>query len=431
MTSPGPPSAADPSAPSPSAAALVNLRDTVKWMIAASSAVAAVLVAGLQIRDLSGLVGSSPLRLWGAAAAAFVALLLVLFVIVGAVRVLAVPRLSARDLSARETKAGGIPGQVRLEPLRDELVQSLLEQRTYLLGKHDSIFEFYGGYLAVLQAQALLRSGKVARYESQDFKPGDQHDELILTALVWQAQRGVERLEDAAQLKLAEMRFQRLAGRLKIGGVVFAVAVIAFVVLTTTQPGASVVKPSPVHIFIQNAQAAGLPKGCDATELNGIAIGGSFLAPTLVTEPAPGCPSAVIRDHPGIVVVPIINGFPRKKGEPARKRLSPRPSTRVYTVQPGDSLWDISERLLGLKATPRKIDAAWEIIYRYNHSTVGADPNRIFPGQVLRIPIPLKATLSRGWVLLPWLVLTPGMLGSIATHRRKRACGFKGVSGWI
>jgi hypothetical protein len=130
-------------------------------------------------------------------------------------------------------------------------------------------------------------------------------------------------------------------------------------------------------------------------KFSGVAIGGSFLAPTVVTEPAPGCPSAVIHDQPGIVVVPVINGFPPQKLVPAHKRVpahqqpSPGPpATRAYTVQPGDSLWDISERLLGSKAAAQKIDQTWRIIYRDNRSTIGADPNRIFPGQVLPHPNP-------------------------------------------
>jgi LysM repeat protein len=95
-----------------------------------------------------------------------------------------------------------------------------------------------------------------------------------------------------------------------------------------------------------------------------------------------------------VACLAVAIGFILYEGVPAQKQPSPSPSpTRAYTVQPGDSLWDISERLLGPKATAQKIDQAWRIIYRDNHSTIGADPNRIFPGEMLRIPIPLEAAL--------------------------------------
>ena len=52
----------------------------------------------------------------------------------------------------------------------------------------------------------------------------------------------------------------------------------------------------------------------------------------------------------------------------------------TYTVRKGDSLWKISKKYYG---TPFK----WPLIYRANKDKI-KDPNRIFPGQVLRIPPP-------------------------------------------
>jgi len=52
------------------------------------------------------------------------------------------------------------------------------------------------------------------------------------------------------------------------------------------------------------------------------------------------------------------------------------PTTRTYTVQPGDTLSGIGQRF-GL---------AWRRIYEANRSTIGPDPNLIRPGQVLVIP---------------------------------------------
>jgi hypothetical protein len=301
-----------PGAPATSgsvAAVLVNLRDTVKWMIAAASAVAAVLVAGLQIKDVNSLAGESTGRLVGALAAALLALLLVLLVIVGAVRVLATPRLSVRDLSAREVKAVGNPLVVRLEPVSDELIQSLRERRTYLLGQHQSIFAFYNNYVAVADALAKLRQGNAVQFDGRNFDPQNDQDGAALAALVLQAERDAERLEDAAQLIETEIRFKRLSDRLIVGGVLFAIAVLAFAWLAGTKPtdDALVTKPSLVQIYIKNAAAAGLAPGCHASELRAIALGGTFVHPTLVTQAAPGCPSTIIYDGSGVIVVPIVN----------------------------------------------------------------------------------------------------------------------------
>jgi Tfp pilus assembly protein FimV len=99
----------------------------------------------------------------------------------------------------------------------------------------------------------------------------------------------------------------------------------------------------------------------------------------------------------------------------------PPPPAGPYTVKPGDSLWRVSQRLLGPNATTREINQGWRIIYRDNHVTIGTNPNRIAPGQKLRIPHPLKPGLSRELVLLPWLVVLPGILTGIAVRRRRRA----------
>jgi nucleoid-associated protein YgaU len=56
------------------------------------------------------------------------------------------------------------------------------------------------------------------------------------------------------------------------------------------------------------------------------------------------------------------------------------------TVRPGDSLWLIAARRLGVGATPRQIDAAWREWYAANQALIGADPNVIHPGQVLVDP---------------------------------------------
>lgn len=70
--------------------------------------------------------------------------------------------------------------------------------------------------------------------------------------------------------------------------------------------------------------------------------------------------------------------FIRKRNEIKRLLRSPE-----YTVQSGDSLWRIAERQLG-------DGKKWIGIYAINHSTIGDNPNLIYPGQRLLIPQPVS-----------------------------------------
>ena len=54
------------------------------------------------------------------------------------------------------------------------------------------------------------------------------------------------------------------------------------------------------------------------------------------------------------------------------------PSQKTYTVKPGDTLWAIAKKTLG-------DGGRWREIHSNNANVIGEDPNRIFPGQVLRI----------------------------------------------
>lgn len=57
----------------------------------------------------------------------------------------------------------------------------------------------------------------------------------------------------------------------------------------------------------------------------------------------------------------------------------PRPG-QEYTVQPGDTLWGIAQRAYN---DPED----WDTIYDANKGVVGNNPNLIYPGQRLQIPV--------------------------------------------
>lgn len=62
----------------------------------------------------------------------------------------------------------------------------------------------------------------------------------------------------------------------------------------------------------------------------------------------------------------------------ARPDLSPVPKT--YLVQFGDTLWGIAKLNLGS-------GSRWREIYEANAAVIGPDPDRIFPGQELVMPV--------------------------------------------
>lgn len=89
--------------------------------------------------------------------------------------------------------------------------------------------------------------------------------------------------------------------------------------------------------------------------------------PQPAAPPAPPAPPA--QEQPKAPTVP-----PAPPAPPA----SSKPDTRSYTVQKGDSLSKIAKRELGSANR-------WREIFELNKDAI-QDPNRIFPGQVLKLP---------------------------------------------
>jgi hypothetical protein len=58
----------------------------------------------------------------------------------------------------------------------------------------------------------------------------------------------------------------------------------------------------------------------------------------------------------------------------------------AYVVQPGDSLWHITEALLGADASAAHIAASWPALYEANRDSIGDNPSLIQPGLALTVP---------------------------------------------
>ncbi len=74
---------------------------------------------------------------------------------------------------------------------------------------------------------------------------------------------------------------------------------------------------------------------------------------------------------------------------PVAASSAPGAVSNTYLVQPGDSLWGITESLLGDHATDADINATWPVLYEANRDAIGNDPSLIFAGTELHVPAEL------------------------------------------
>ncbi len=74
------------------------------------------------------------------------------------------------------------------------------------------------------------------------------------------------------------------------------------------------------------------------------------------------------------------------RGEASRAHTS-ESAPRTHTVREGETLWGITDDLLGPgRDNPEAIARCWPILHRANGPVIGADPDLIYPGQLLEVP---------------------------------------------
>lgn len=57
-----------------------------------------------------------------------------------------------------------------------------------------------------------------------------------------------------------------------------------------------------------------------------------------------------------------------------------------HVVRPGESLWVVTNHLLGPRAHDAEVERGWRALYRVNRARVGNDPDLLLPGTRLVIP---------------------------------------------
>ena len=76
---------------------------------------------------------------------------------------------------------------------------------------------------------------------------------------------------------------------------------------------------------------------------------------------------------------------------PAQEGSTPSTPPRTVEVHAGDSLWSITDDLLGpAPDDPSEIASAWPALHEANHLDIGPDPDHLEPGQELIVPASLS-----------------------------------------
>ena len=101
-----------------------------------------------------------------------------------------------------------------------------------------------------------------------------------------------------------------------------------------------------------------------------------------VPAPEPGTPA--VAQPQWQPLSPVVD--PGPLAGPRLRDPQPGGQSPEVTVRPGDSLWSLSSARLGPYASDVDVALDWPRIYQANRDAIGANPNLLRPGQVLRLP---------------------------------------------
>ncbi|WP_377643852.1 LysM peptidoglycan-binding domain-containing protein [Oryzobacter terrae] len=107
--------------------------------------------------------------------------------------------------------------------------------------------------------------------------------------------------------------------------------------------------------------------------------------PDLGTSGVGGGADDVVPDPGWVPTAPVVRPQPDLRVL-APTRPAPTHQVAEVVVRRGDTLWSIAARRLGADASEAEVAAAWPRWFAANRDVVGADPDLLLPGQVLRAP---------------------------------------------
>jgi hypothetical protein len=292
------------SAPSVFNQARGSIQTAAKWIVGAAAVVVGTLIGGLQLKDLGPLLEGSLPRLLIAAAACLAAIIGAGAILLAAARVLITQGLTLSDIAQREVNIRVTRGP--LEPDQqvsdfDPLLRSLSRrQRDLFPDDISDVLTFAQAYDKTREAAALVRRGEPAELKGVAYPPGDTSTKDLESQAEDYRERA-EQLVDAAQMYLARQAFRRLIRTLWIGGSLTVIGVVVFVLTTATPPIMLVTTPTQVQVIIakhpsqSDLMAAGLTQACAGRTLTGVAVGGSWDEPFVITYPASSCPARLFK----------------------------------------------------------------------------------------------------------------------------------------
>ncbi len=104
-------------------------------------------------------------------------------------------------------------------------------------------------------------------------------------------------------------------------------------------------------------------------------------------DPASGGPATGHPPLPGWVPDrPVVRAQPDPRLMGAGRDVVDAEGEVDVVVRRGDTLWGLVHRHLGAGATEAEVAAVWPRWYAANRAVIGADPDLLLPGQVLRVP---------------------------------------------
>ncbi|SEJ77302.1 hypothetical protein SAMN04487917_11320 [Arthrobacter sp. yr096] len=282
-----------------------NLNSTLKWLVASAGAIAAAIVAGLQLTAIANL---QPWAALIAACGATVALIAIGVILLGATRVLALQGKTVNELSNDELDAGVLDPKPNLDAAKlPPQIAWVHERRTFLLGDATSITSLYAdGIVGAKRALDALRRGEPSTWSQRDLDPAV--DVAWLEREYAATTARVELLEEAATYWQKRDAYSQLLDKAPRWFALFVLGVVIFAIMPVwgrANPAAEITDPLPVQIYVKDARVAGVPDGCPAT-LSGRMVGGSLQQPIVVTLPIESCPALKLKaqDSDALIIVP-------------------------------------------------------------------------------------------------------------------------------
>jgi hypothetical protein len=280
-------------------------------MIGAAGAIAAAIVAGIQLTAIANL---QPVAAIVAAAGAAVALLAIGSVLLGATRVLAIESPTLTELSNEELNAPpAVDGKSS-----SSLITWVFERRTSLLGDATSITNLYAdGVVGAKRALDVLRRGEKSTWADRELDPESASDVAWLEGEYAAATARVGRLEEAAGYWQRRRAYSDLIDKAPMLFTFFILGILVFAIMPVwgrTSLTSEIKAPIPAQIYVRDATAADVPADCPA-RLSGQIVGGSLDKPIVVTVPTESCPALklTVQDD-ALIVVPNPTGSSAPNG---------------------------------------------------------------------------------------------------------------------